>query len=84
MAARALGGVRLERRAQTADVITLGARIAFAGESLRVAYPTRTGALLRIDGVAAGAFDAKHPTCDLAPSAGEHDVTLEVERSAVG
>jgi alpha-mannosidase len=83
MAASARGSVRLERRAESADLVTFAARTTFADRPLRLAYRTRTGALLRIDGDVAGAFDAKHATCDLAALPGTHEVTLEVERRAL-
>jgi alpha-mannosidase len=83
MSPRARGAVRLARRAETADIVTLGAQVSFGEEPLRLRYRTRTGALLRIDGVVAGAFDGKHVSCDLAALPGEHDLTLEVERRAL-
>lgn len=55
----------------------------FSDVPLRLAYRTRTGALLRIDGRIAGAFDGKHMTCDVPALPGEHDVTLEVERKSL-
>ncbi len=45
-------------------------------------YPTRTGALLRVDGVVRGAFDREHDTVPL-PSHVRGDVTLEVERRSM-
>ncbi len=83
MAVLASRRIVLEPRSETADVITLGARAALADRPLRLRYPTRTGALLRVDGAIAGAFDAKHPTCELPPLPGERDFTLEVERRAL-
>jgi alpha-mannosidase len=83
MVARARGTVRLEERAATADTVTLGARVAFGSGPMQLAYRSRTGALLRIDGAVAGAFDGKHVTCDLPALPGEHDVTLEVERRSL-
>ncbi|MBV9278240.1 MAG: hypothetical protein JOZ97_08400, partial [Candidatus Eremiobacteraeota bacterium] len=52
------------------------------GGRCTVAYGTRTGALLRVNGVAAGAFDREHATmiCDLPANA---DMTLEVELRAL-
>ncbi len=50
------------------------------GVALR--YATRTGALLRVDGVVRGAFDREHETVTL-PSHVRGDVTLEVERRAM-
>jgi alpha-mannosidase len=63
--------------------VTLGGRATFADRPLRLRYRTRTGALLRIDGAVAGAFDGKHETCDLAALPGDHELTLEVERCAL-
>ncbi len=83
MSALGRGAIRLTQQAATADVVTLGAHVTFGDRPLRLRYRTRTGALLRIDGVAAGAFDGKHASCDLAALPGEHDVTLEVERRAL-
>jgi alpha-mannosidase len=83
MGAPLRGWFRLDVRSETAELVTLGARAAFGDGPLRLRYRTRTGALLRIDGVVAGAFDSKHESCDVAPLPGEHDVTLEVERRAL-
>jgi alpha-mannosidase len=83
MSALERGAVRLAQLAVTADTITLGARVNFSDGALRLGYRTRTGALLRIDGVIAGAFDGKHASCDLTARPGEHDLTLEVERRAL-
>ncbi len=75
--------LRLARRTENADTITLGVRATFGAPLLQLRYPTRTGALLRIDGAVAGAFDGKHPTCNLPALPGDHDVTLEVDRRAL-
>jgi alpha-mannosidase len=75
--------VRLARRGADDVTVTLIARAAFPDGALRLRYPTRTGALLRIDGVVRGAFDGKHGTIDLPPLPGEHDVVLEVERRSL-
>lgn len=83
MGAATRTSVRLAQRAQTPHSITFGAQTTFADRPLRLGYRTRTGALLRIDGAVAGAFDGKHPTCDLHAFPGEHEVTLEVERRAL-
>jgi hypothetical protein len=66
--------VRLQRRADDESIVTLAARATFPAGPLRLRYPTRTGALLRIDGAACGAFDGKHETIDLPPLPGEHDL----------
>lgn len=75
--------VRLERCAEDARTVTLRARVAFDGRSMRLAYPTRTGALLRIDGVVAGAFDGKHAAIDLPPLHGDRELTLAVDRRSL-
>jgi alpha-mannosidase len=75
--------VRLVRRGTDEATVTLVARAAFPEGPLRLRYRTRTGALLRIDGVVRGAFDGKHETIDLPPLPGEHDVVLEVERRSL-
>ena len=58
----------------------LGRSATANGVALR--YPTRTGALLRVDGVVRGAFDREHETMPL-PSHVRGEVTLEVERRAM-
>jgi alpha-mannosidase len=75
--------VRLERREDGEHTITLGARVALAAPVARLTYPTRTGATLRIDGAVAGAFDGKHTAIDVPWPAGEHEVTLTVERRSL-
>jgi len=75
--------VRLARRAEDEIAVTLVARAAFPDGPSRLRYATRTGALLRIDGVARGAFDAKHEAIVLPPIPGEHEIALEVELRAL-
>lgn len=75
--------VRLARRGADEATVTLLAHATFPGGPLRLRYPTRTGALLRIDGVVRGAFDGKHTTIDLPPCPGPHDIALEVERRSL-
>ena len=75
--------VRLERCAEDERTVTLRGEVTFGDRVMRLTYPTRTGALLRIDGAVAGAFDGKHLTIDLPPLAGAHDVTLTVERRSM-
>ena len=62
-------------RARDASARPLGA----AGTELR--YVTRTGALVRVDGIVRGTFDREHETLTL-PTHVRGDVTLEVERRA--
>ncbi len=75
--------VRLERRDAGDDTIAFGARAACAAPIARLTYRTRTGALLRVDGAVAGAFDGKHATIDVPWKPGEHELTLTVERRAL-
>jgi alpha-mannosidase len=75
--------VRLVQRGADEATVTLVAHATFPDGPLRLRYPTRTGALLRIDGVIRGAFDAKHGAIDLPPLPGPRDVVLEVERRSL-
>jgi len=75
--------LRLERCGGDDRTVTLRAAVAFDGRSVRLGYSTRTGALLRIGGAIAGAFDGKHATLDLPPIAGTREVTLTVERRSL-
>lgn len=75
--------VRLALRGEDEVQVVLAARVTFASALTRLHYPTRTGALLRIDGAAAGAFDGRHRSIDLATEPGEHEIVLEVERRAL-
>ena len=75
--------LRLEARASDAATMTFAAAATLPDGPLALSYPTRTGALLRIDGVARGAFDAKHETIVLEPLPGEHEIALEVERRSL-
>ena len=51
--------------------------------SVEVKYKTRTGALLRVDGVAAGAYDREHHGVVLPPCERDRTLTLEVELEAL-
>jgi len=75
--------VGLVRRGADEATVTFTARAVLPDGPLRLRYPTRTGALLRVDGAVRGAFDGKHPTIDLPPLPGEHDLSLEVERRSL-
>src|SRR5579864_1787366 len=48
-----------------------------------IRYKTRTGAVLRVDGVAAGAFDREHHDVRLPPSARSRVLGLDVELHAL-
>jgi alpha-mannosidase len=76
--------VRLVPQAADDATVRLTARVRFPETPLvRLAYPTRTGALLRIDGAIAGAFDNKHSAIDLRVEPGMRDLLLEVERRSL-
>jgi alpha-mannosidase len=75
--------VPLTPRAEDSATITLAATASFPAGPVRAAYRTRTGALLRIDGVVRGAFDGKHATIELPALPGEHEIVLEVERRSL-
>jgi alpha-mannosidase len=61
----------------------LHARLAATPQLVYVAYRTRTGALLRVDGTPAGAFDREHHEVLLPPSDRERELLLEVELRAL-
>ncbi len=66
------------RTAAQEDGIAVLATVVESPGPQTISYATRTGALLRINGIAAGALDREHPamTCDVPPQA---EVRLEVE-----
>lgn len=78
--------VPLELVSDDGDVVVLRAPGALAAGDVRGArtlrYATRTGALLRVDGIARGAFDREH-TSFVVPAHVRGDVTLEVERRSL-
>ncbi len=67
-------------------IVVLRSRAALAAGEVRGAralrYRTRTGALLRVDGIVRGAFDREHETL-VVPAHVRGEVTLEVERRAL-
>ena len=75
--------LRLDVTHDDGDVVTLGASAqadAPAYASLR--YRTRTGALLRVDGIVRGAFDREHETIALDPRV-RGAIELDVERRSL-
>ena len=52
-------------------------------QSVGLRYETRTGALLRVDGKIAGAFDREHDTIVVAASSTERTLTLEIELASL-
>jgi alpha-mannosidase len=75
--------IRLVQRGADEATVMLVAQAELPDGPLRLRYPTRTGALLRIDGVIRGAFDGKHTSIDLQPMPGAHELALEVERRSL-
>ena len=75
--------IRLVQRGADEATVTLAAHAELPDGPLRLRYPTRTGALLRVDGVIRGAFDGMHPAIDLQPMPGRHELMLEVERRSL-
>lgn len=52
-------------------------------QAVCISYKTRTGALLRVDGVTVGAFDREHHDVVVPPSDRERELLLEVELQAL-
>ncbi len=75
--------IPLVQRGADEATVTLAARAELPAGPLRFSYPTRTGAVLRIDGAVRGAFDSKHASIALPPSPGLRDITLTVERRSL-
>ncbi len=67
----------------TEAIVVLEATLPRSNTSQTVRYRTVTGALLRIDGVVAGAYDREHHGVEVDPSENERRLTLEVERHAL-
>ncbi len=64
-------------------VVRLIAVLAPQDASVALRYRTRTGALLRVDGFAAGAYDREHHEVVLPPSDRERRLALDVELEAL-
>ncbi|MDQ6941820.1 MAG: hypothetical protein M3169_04795, partial [Candidatus Eremiobacteraeota bacterium] len=73
----------LARRGADEATVTLVAHAELPDGPLRLRYPTRTGALLRVDGIVRGAFDGMHGAIDLPPIPGPRELVLEVERRSL-
>lgn len=65
------------------QVATLRAVLPPQSEPALVGYRTRTGALLRVDGAAAGAYDREHHDVLVPASSIQRELTLEVELEAL-
>jgi alpha-mannosidase len=75
--------LRLNERERSVALVALAAELPASATHTRIGYRTRTGALLRIDGVVAGAFDREHHEVLLDPCADARTLTLEVERRSL-
>lgn len=75
--------IGLEARGSDAALAYFSARLPATEGPLQVAYATRTGAILRVDGKTVAAFDREHREAVLAPAPVDRDATLEVERHAL-
>ncbi|MBV8636901.1 MAG: alpha-mannosidase [Candidatus Eremiobacteraeota bacterium] len=72
------------REAQRTDaIVVLEATLPASSSPRRLRYRTITGALLRIDGVIAGAYDREHHDVEVDASNTERRLTLDVERHAL-
>jgi alpha-mannosidase len=75
--------VRFKEVAHDGPVALLEAFLAPQSEPVSVSYATRSGALLRVDGETAGAFDREHHEVVLAPCEHPRRLELEVEKAAL-
>ncbi len=71
--------VKLREVSRTEQLAVLSAALPPINEQVRLRYRTRTGALLRVDGVTLGAFDREHGDAIISPSRVNREITLEVE-----
>jgi alpha-mannosidase len=74
--------IELVEVASSADLVVLRARRKLDPAERVLRYETRTGALLRLDGAVAGAFDREHRRIVLTPHGGA-ELVLEVERRSL-
>jgi alpha-mannosidase len=74
--------LRLNERGRNDALVTLTAELPYSATPLLLRYRTRTGALARIDGRVAGAFDREHHGL-LLPPGPIRECTLEVERRSL-
>lgn len=71
--------LELRQRERSRAVAVLGTRLPPAPDRELLRYQSLNGALVRLDGSVAGAFDREHRELELPPSERERDLTLEVE-----
>ena len=75
--------ITLRERAKTAPLAILCASLPASTDPLQLRYRTRTGALLRVDGLALGAFDREHRDAVIPASDRGRELILEVERRSL-
>ncbi len=75
--------LNLEETGRDESTAYLRARLPAQNHPVALGYRTRTGALLRVDGRAAGAFDREHRGVVLPASDRERELVLEVELRAL-
>ncbi len=73
----------LTERGGDASVAVLGATLPPSDSGVAIRYCTNAGALARIDGSIAGAFDREHREIVAPPCDASRELTLEVERSSL-
>lgn len=75
--------VRLTESSRSGGVCTLAGTLPAQSAPVGLRYETRTGALLRLDGKIAGAFDREHDIVAVPASPFARNVTLEVELASL-
>jgi alpha-mannosidase len=71
--------LRLREEPRSDGIAALTARLPPQTQPVAISYRTRTGAVLKVDGVTAGAFDREHHEAVLPPSTEARDLTIEVD-----
>ncbi|MDQ6932491.1 MAG: hypothetical protein M3160_04880 [Candidatus Eremiobacteraeota bacterium] len=75
--------LRFTKACDDDGISVLQATLTCDGAGKNLAYSTRTGALLRVNGAVAGAFDAKHSVLNLPTAPAGASLRLEVERASL-
>lgn len=75
--------ISLKQAAENQALVTLAAELPPSSQAVCLSYQTRLGALLRVEGESAGAYDREHHDVFLPPSGEPRLLTLEVERRAL-
>ncbi len=73
----------LEEDGRTAAIARLHAVLPPQSQAVALGYRTRTGALLRVDGSVAGAYDREHHEVVLPPLERDRELVLDVELEAL-